>query len=109
MQMEFREEKFTITISDDSITFSGILENADYTHIAEFLRQGEALIQTKTVNIDITALQFLNSPGIRMLATFLIGSTKTCTLQYTTTVTWQKTTVEMLSRIKPGRITWITH
>ncbi len=109
MQMEFREEKFTITISDDMITFSGVLENADYAHIAEFLRQGEALIPAKTMNIDITALQFLNSPGIRMLATFLMGSPKTCTLQYTTTITWQKPTVEVLSRIKPGRITSITH
>ncbi len=109
MQKEYREEKCTITISDDTIAFSGVLENVDYTHIVEFLRQGEALIQAKTMNIDITALQFLNSPGIRMLATFLMGSPKTCTLQYTTTITWQKPTVEVLSRIKPGRITPITH
>ncbi len=101
---EYSEKKFTINISEDTIIFSGKLELSDYTELTDFLEQGERSLNAETIKIDIRELVFLNSSGLRMLASFLTGSPNKLEIYINTSVKWQDISVKTLSYLRPGEI-----
>jgi hypothetical protein len=106
--MEYKEDQFCITVSENTIIFSGELERIDYSDISNFLKRAEAAISHETVCIDITGLQHLNSTGVRMLAVFLMGSAQKIEIHMNPAITWQHNTIPALCSVKPGGITLVT-
>ena len=103
--MEYKDKDFCITILEDTVVFSGKLEKRDYTEIVNFLKQGEDTIQAETVKVDLQALWFINSNGIKILAIFLTRSSKKFEVYIDEEVEWQENTLLVLNRIKPDGIT----
>lgn len=98
--MKYSEENFNIELKDSTLIFSGKMEKSNYSDVITFLNEASTNISNEDINLDIKKLNFLNSSGIRMLATFFMKSSKTFTIYIDTSITWQKVGIVPLSRIK---------
>ena len=98
--MSYSEPGFEITLRENSLTFSGKLEKSDYSEVDTFLRKVDQTLSSGTCVIDLTNLTFLNSSGIRSLATFILGSPKTFEIHINKTITWQTGSISTLAHLK---------
>jgi hypothetical protein len=100
--MNYSEPGFEITLSDKTLEFSGSLEKADYTPVDTFLKQADQAIAGDACVIDMQKLSFLNSSGIKALATFILGSPKTFEVRINPEISWQKESIPTLTFLKNG-------
>jgi hypothetical protein len=103
--MNYSEPGFEITLTNNTLIFSGKLEKSDYTDIDKFLREVDQALKDALCIIDLANLSFLNSSGIRSLATFMLGSPKKFEIQINNTITWQTESIPTLTFLKPEGIT----
>lgn len=103
--MKYSEPGFEITLTDNVLAFSGKLEKSDYTEIDNFLRGVDQALHAATCIIEITQLTFLNSSGIKCLATFMLGSPKQFEIRINPDITWQTESIPALAMLKPNGIT----
>ena len=102
--MKYAEPGFEIMLAGNRLSFSGKLEKSNYTEIDAFLRKIDQELSTQMCVIDLIKLSFLNSSGIRSLATFMLGSPKMFELHINKSVTWQQESIPALTYIKPEGI-----
>ncbi len=102
--MNYSESGFEITLNNNTLSFSGTLEKMEYAEVDAFLRGVDQMLTETTCVVDLTKLSFLNSSGIRALATFLLGSPKHFELRVNNTITWQKESIPALTCLKPDGI-----
>jgi hypothetical protein len=106
--MEYSEQDFSITLTGNILTFSGKLEKSDYSGIDAFLRDVDQAISDRLCAIELRELTFLNSSGIRSLATFILGSPKNFELHINKSLTWQTESIPALKHLKPKGITVVS-
>jgi hypothetical protein len=106
--MNYSEPGFDIMLRENCLTFSGKLEKSDYVDIDAFLRNVDHTVSSDTCVIDLTNLTYLNSSGIRSLATFILGSPKSFEIRINTTITWQTESIPALAHLKSKGITVIS-
>ncbi len=102
--MNYSEPGFEITLNESTLTFSGKLEKLEYAEVDAFLRGVDQVLSKQTCVIDLFNLSFLNSSGIRALATFMLGSPKMFELKVNNNITWQKESIPVLTCLKPDGI-----
>lgn len=100
--MTYSDTGFTIALDGNTLKFSGKLERSDYSEIDAFLRKTEQQITEGPCVIDLTAMTFLNSSGIRSLATFVLGSKHPFQIRINSAVTWQAESIPALANLKSG-------
>lgn len=106
--MNYSESGCEIMLTDNTLTFSGKLEKSDYTDVDAFLREVDHAITADTCVIDLTHLRFLNSSGIRSLATFMLGSPKSFEVHIDPDITWQSESIPTLQLLKTKGITIVS-
>lgn len=106
--MQYSESGFELTVTDNVLAFSGKLEKSDYTVIDDFLRRAAQTLRSETCVIELTRLTFLNSSGIKCLATFMLGSPKQFEIRVNKNVTWQAESIPALAMLKPNDITIVS-
>lgn len=106
--MKYSEPGFELTLTENVLAFSGKLEKSDYTDIDKFLRSVDQSLRTTTCVIELTKLSFLNSSGIKCLATFMLGSPKQFEIRVNNNVTWQTESIPALAMLKPNGITVVS-
>ncbi len=106
--MNYSEPGFEITLTENVLHCSGKLEKSNYTDIDQFLREVDHALQAEVCVIDLTELHFLNSSGIKTLATFMLGSPKKFEIRVNDSITWQTQSIPALTFLKPNQIT-VTH
>lgn len=106
--MTYSDTGFEITLTNNTLVFSGKLERSDYTEIDDFLRKVDQAITESSCSIDLTKMIFLNSSGIRSLATFILGSPKSFEIQINKESTWQTESIPVLQHLKSKGITIIS-
>ncbi len=102
--MHYTETGFEIRLTGDTLSFSGDLEKSDYTEVDAFLKKVDQVLMSDTCKIKLDKLKFLNSSGIRSLATFVLGTSKKIEIYINNGVTWQKESIPTLAYLKPDRI-----
>ena len=104
--MNYSEPGFEITVAEkNTLIFSGKLEKSNYADVDKFLRDVDQALQTDICIIDLIYLSFLNSSGIKSLATFMLGSPKKFEIRTNKNVTWQSQSIPALTFLKPNQIT----
>lgn len=98
--MKYSEDAFSIELNDSSLLFSGKMEKSNYIEVENFLMDVDKEISASEITLDIRELKFLNSSGIRMLATFFMKSPKTFKVVINPSITWQKVGIVPLTRIR---------
>lgn len=106
--MKYTESGFEITLTDNVLSFSGKLEKSDYAEIDSFLRDVDQTLRAATCIIELTQLTFLNSSGIKCLATFMLGSPKQFEIRINPSITWQTESIPALAMLKPNGITIVS-
>jgi len=104
----YSETGCQITLTGNTLVFSGKLEQSNYEKVDAFLRDIDQALTTPTCVMDLTQLAFLNSSGIRSLATFMLGSPKQFELRIHPTITWQQESIPVLTYLKPNAIRIVT-
>ena len=102
--MIYSEKGFAIELKGNILEFSGKLEKMDYSEVDQFLREVDAAIQGDLCVIRFNTLAYLNSSGIRAVASFVIESSKRFDIIIDKSITWQKTNIPVLETLKPDRI-----
>ena len=102
--MTYSEAGFQIVLTNNVVEFSGKLEKSNYEKVDVFLRNIDQTVSAPTCILDLTQLSFLNSSGIRSLATFMLGSPKQFELRINPEITWQKESIPTLTYLKPNAI-----
>lgn len=105
--LHYSETMFAITLNGNTLTFSGKLEKFDYSDIDTFLKTVAQALPSETCIIDLTRLTYLNSSGLKTLATFLLRSPEKFEIQINSRVTWQTENIPPLTHLRPGRITFV--
>lgn len=103
--MNYSEQDFSITLERNVLTFSGKLEKSNYSDVDAFLRKVDQTLSDSTCILDLQKLAFLNSSGIRSLATFILGSPKSFELHINKSITWQTESIPALKHLKSKGIT----
>ena len=104
--MKFSEEKFSVELKGNTLHFVGKMENSNYSDVNNFLLDLIDKVLDQRLVMDIRDLEFSNSSGIRMLATFFMKTGKKIEVFIDPSVTWQKIGIIPLSRLKKdGEIT----
>ncbi len=104
--MEFKENDVNIELKGNNLHFSGKMEKSDYSDVTKFLFEAEKNVSNGELVIDIRELLFLNSSGIRVLATLFTASNKKIAIHINTDISWQKVGILPLTHIKQqGEIT----
>lgn len=103
--MIYAEKGFKIKLSKTTLEFSGKLEKSDYTEIDAFLQQVDQELSSETCTVKLDTLEYLNSSGIRAIATFIIESSKSFEIVINPEITWQATNIPVLETLKPDTIT----
>ncbi len=104
--MEFKETDVKIELIGNKLHFSGKMEKSDYSEISDFLFKAEKSVTDAELVIDIRELLFLNSSGIRVLATLFMESSKKIVIHVDTSISWQKVGILPLTHVKKqGEIT----
>ena len=106
--MEYSEQGFSVTLIGNTLSFSGKLEKSNYSDVDAFLRRISPEISGDLCVIDLQLLTFLNSSGIRSLATFILGSPKIFELHINKSLTWQTESIPALKHLKPKGITVVS-
>ena len=106
--MNYSEQGFEITLTENVLLCSGKLEKSNYTDVDRFLREVDQSLHAELCIIDLTTLSFLNSSGIKSLATFMLGSPKKFEIRINDSITWQTQSIPALTFLKPNQIT-ISH
>lgn len=106
--MNYSEPGIEISLTANTLTFSGTLEKSDYADVDTFLRQVDQNVSEHTCVIELKKLSFLNSSGIRSLATFMLGSPKTFKIHINNDITWQRESIPPLACLKPDDIKIVT-
>jgi len=70
--MELIRNNYKITLDKNRIIFIGKIEECSYEEISNFLLQLDNNIKEDEIILDLILLKFLNSAGIRVLATFFL-------------------------------------
>jgi hypothetical protein len=102
--MIYSEKGFTIELDGNVLEFSGKLEKMDYTEVDGFLRSVDSAVSANECILKFERLAYLNSSGIRAVASFVIESSKTFVIHIDKSITWQKTNIPVLETLKPDRI-----
>ncbi|MFH1156547.1 MAG: hypothetical protein V1793_22310 [Pseudomonadota bacterium] len=102
--MIYSEKGFEIELTGNELEFSGKLEKMDYSEIDQFLRDVDAQVSGDVCILRFNRLAYLNSSGIRAVASFVIESSKRFEIHIDRAVTWQKTNIPVLETLKPDRI-----
>ncbi len=102
--MNHSETGFDIRLTGNTLSFSGNLEKSDYSKIDAFLKKVDQTLNADTCKINLKKLAFLNSSGIRSIATFILGSSKRFEIQINNDITWQSESIPTLAYLKPDRI-----
>jgi len=106
--MQYSEAGFELALTENTLAFSGKLEKSDYADIDKFLRDADRAIHAEICIIELTQLSFLNSSGIKSLATFMLGSPKKFEIRVNSAVTWQTESIPALAMLKPHGITIVS-
>ncbi len=106
--MNYSEQEFRLNLSGKTLTFAGKLEKADYSEVDAFLRSVDQVLSDENCVINLEKLVFLNSSGIRSLATFILGSPKTFEIHINPNVTWQTESIPALKHLKSRGITIVS-
>lgn len=99
--MTFNDEKYSISFEGNIFTFSGKMEKAEYPGLANLLKESGKISDDDTIIFDFKALKFINSTGIKTLASFFLQSVKKVVIKINKDITWQKATIVPLSQIRP--------
>ncbi len=102
--MTYSEAGFRIVLTGNVLAFSGKLEKSSYEKVDAFLRDIDHALSASLCILDINHLTFLNSSGIRSLATFMLGSPKQFELRINPEITWQQESIPALTYLKPNAI-----
>jgi hypothetical protein len=103
--MEFKADSFTLKLEGAKISFQGKIERSDYEELSNFLKKVDSSIEDDEINVDLRALEFLNSSGIRILAGFIHESKKNIRIIIDPDKTWQKVGIKPFESLKEaGRI-----
>ncbi len=106
--MTFKEDDVIIELKDNVLVFKGKLEKSDYSDVSAFVYEAEGKITADDLIIDIRELNFLNSSGIRVLATLFTKTGKKIKIQLNADIAWQKVGILPLTHIRgAGEITII--
>lgn len=100
----YAEPGFEIKLQNNTLIFVGQLEKMEYAEVDAFLRGVDQMFSAQNCVIDLVNLKFLNSSGIRALATFLLGSPKNFEIRVNNSITWQKESIPALACLKPEGI-----
>ncbi len=102
--MNYSETGFNIQLSENILAFSGSLEKHDYTEIDKFLKQVDQSLSSEVCQIELSELSFLNSSGIRSIASFILGSSKQFEIRINNEITWQEESIPTLTYLIPGKV-----
>lgn len=80
------------------------MECNDYTGIPAFLKQVEQALQSEICEIDLTKLEFLNSSGTRMIASFMLRNPRYFQIRMNRQIPWQRYVVPRFQDLGPERI-----
>ena len=108
-------DKFTIEIIGNTIKFSGCIDLQDPEPIITpfFNKIHDQIIKLdiKEVNLDFKELSFLNSSGIKTITKWIMKITilpenkkYKMKLLYSEDITWQRTSLMILTYLAPGNV-----
>jgi len=102
--MQMNEADFNIQLNGNTLAFSGNLEKSDYSKVSAFLKSVDNSQSNNKLTLDFQQLTFLNSSGIRCIATFIMGSPKQFDIRINRGITWQTENIPTLTCLKPDAI-----
>lgn len=102
--MNYSEDFLNVNLKGNTVIFSGKIEKSDYSSLSKFLEQVDQEVSGNLIKIDLKNLEYLNSSGIRCLATFFINSKKYFEIYINTDITWQNDSISTITLVKPERL-----
>ncbi|OHD08397.1 MAG: hypothetical protein A2Y34_16455 [Spirochaetes bacterium GWC1_27_15] len=98
--MELIRNNYKITLDKNRIIFIGKIEECSYEEISNFLLQLDNNIKEDEIILDLILLKFLNSAGIRVLATFFLRNSRKVIIKINKNITWQNVGITPLIKLK---------
>lgn len=102
--MTYKGKEFEVQVEKGSIKFTGKMGQAKYAELKEFLYEVDKKTDDKEFNVFLNELRYANSSGIRTIAYFFVKSNKNFYIHIDEQITWQRTVINPIVKMKPQSI-----